>query len=58
MLLFGGLRTILNCRMPQTCIADPDNDVRNWEIITKVNIGKLILPEPSQSYIPSGCQSI
>jgi len=23
------------------------------EIITKVNIGKLILPEPSQSYIPS-----
>jgi PIN domain nuclease of toxin-antitoxin system len=41
----------------RTCIADPDNDVLStasaWEIIIKLNIGKLILPEPSQSYISS-----
>lgn len=39
-------------------IADPDNDVflstaSAWEIVIKVNIGKLILPEPPESYIPS-----
>ena len=41
-----------------TCIADLDNDVflstaSAWEIVIKVNIGKLILPEPPESYIPS-----
>jgi len=34
----------------RACIADPDNDVflstSAWEIVIKVNIGKLILPEP------------
>ena len=42
----------------RACIADPDNDVflstaSAWEIVIKVNIGKLILPEPPESYIPS-----
>lgn len=42
----------------RACIADPDNHVflstaSAWEIVIKVNIGKLILPEPPESYIPS-----
>lgn len=42
----------------RACIANPDNDVflstaSAWEIVIKVNIGKLILPEPPESYIPS-----
>lgn len=42
----------------RACITDPDNDVflsiaSAWEIVIKVNIGKLILPEPPESYIPS-----
>jgi len=45
----------VGCR--RACIADPDNDVLStasaWEIITKVNIGKLILPEPSLNPIYS-----
>ncbi|MBV8884107.1 MAG: type II toxin-antitoxin system VapC family toxin [Chroococcidiopsidaceae cyanobacterium CP_BM_RX_35] len=44
------------------CIANPDNDVflstaSAWEIVIKVNIGKLILPEPPQVYIPSRLSS-
>lgn len=39
-------------------IANPNNDVflsnaSAWEMIIKVNIGRLILPEPPASYIPS-----
>ncbi len=42
----------------RACIADSDNNVflstaSAWEIVIKVNIGKLILPEPPKSYIPS-----
>ena len=42
----------------RACIADSDNNVflstaSAWEIIIKVNIGKLILPESPRSYIPS-----
>ncbi len=44
------------------CIANPDNDVflsvaSAWEIVIKVNIGKLILPEPPLVYIPSRLSS-
>jgi len=56
MLLFGGLRTILNCRMPRELVLPTlitmFSVLQAPGIITKVNIGKLILPEPSQSYIP------
>jgi len=39
-------------------IANPDNDVyfsvvSAWEIIIKVGTGKLTLPEPPETYIPS-----
>ncbi len=42
----------------RACIADSDNNVflstaSAWEVVIKVNIGKLVLPEPPKSYIPS-----
>jgi len=39
-------------------IADPDNDIlfstaSAWEIVIKATIGRLTLPEPPTTYIPS-----
>ncbi len=46
----------------RACIADSDNNVflstaSAWEIVIKVNIGKLILQEPPKSYIQSRLDS-